>query len=132
MKTGQTQPCAHCGQPVYRPSCQLRKSKTSLYFCNRSCRASYFNKDRSGENHPNWKDGGNTYRNILSRSGATSICRRCGLTDARVLAVHHLDGDRSNNAVENLVWMCHNCHFLIHHYPREMASFQSDLALAGF
>jgi hypothetical protein len=48
-----------------------------------------------------------------------------------MLAVHHLDEDRANNAVDNLVWMCHNCHHLIHHYPEESTAFADDLALTG-
>lgn len=126
-----TVPCAHCGQKIYRPKGQARKSITNLLFCNRSCRASYFNRERAGDKHPNWQGGRNTYRRILTRSGAAPVCRRCGLTDARVLAVHHLDGDRGNNTVENLVWLCHNCHYLIHHYPRETAAFVVELAPTG-
>jgi hypothetical protein len=38
---------------------------------------------------------------------------------------------RANNAIENLVWMCHNCRFLIHHYPEEMAVLRVDLSLCG-
>jgi hypothetical protein len=116
---------------VYRPLAQSRKTATGLHFCNLSCKATYFNKERSGEKHPNWAGGHSVYRDILTRAEVPPICRRCGFADVRMLAVHHLDGDRENNAIENLVWMCHNCHYLIHHYPDEMAAFQDDLSLTG-
>jgi predicted HNH restriction endonuclease len=38
----------------------------------------------------------------------------CKIRMAKVLAVHHLDHDRNNNNVSNLVWLCFNCHFLVH------------------
>jgi 5-methylcytosine-specific restriction endonuclease McrA len=43
----------------------------------------------------------------------------CGEGDIRMLAVHHIDQDRKNYKVENLVWLCHNCHHLVHHYEVE-------------
>lgn len=43
------------------------------------------------------------------------MCFRCRVSDIRVLAVHHADENRTNNGVENLIWLCHNCHYLIHH-----------------
>jgi hypothetical protein len=30
-----------------------------------------------------------------------------------------LDEDRSNNRLDNLIWLCHNCHYLIHHHDDE-------------
>jgi predicted HNH restriction endonuclease len=32
----------------------------------------------------------------------------------RVLAVRHIDQNHKNNNVENLAWLCHNCHHLVH------------------
>ena len=72
-----------------------------------------------GENHPNWRGGESTYKNILLRTKILPICSKCRTKDKRVLAVHHLDRNRKNNKVENLIWLCHNCHHLIHHYPQE-------------
>lgn len=33
----------------------------------------------------------------------------------KVIELHHLDGDKNNNAKENLVPLCPNCHRMIHH-----------------
>lgn len=38
------------------------------------------------------------------------ICAYCGFGVPEVLEVAHLDGARSNNAVENLAILCPNCH----------------------
>jgi len=35
-------------------------------------------------------------------------CIRCGST--RMLELHHIDGDRSNNSVDNIELLCFNCH----------------------
>jgi len=38
------------------------------------------------------------------------VCAHCGFGLPMVLEVAHLDGDRSNNAIENLVILCPTCH----------------------
>jgi len=43
-------------------------------------------------------------------------CVKCGYDDLRALAVHHVDQNRKNNGIHNLVWLCRNCHFLEHFY----------------
>jgi 5-methylcytosine-specific restriction endonuclease McrA len=44
-------------------------------------------------------------------------CERCGhdndATTGHVLTVHHLDGDKSNNADWNLAALCQRCHLRI-------------------
>lgn len=41
-------------------------------------------------------------------------CEKCGLTEwlgePINLQVHHIDGDRTNNSLDNLVLLCPNCH----------------------
>lgn len=39
-----------------------------------------------------------------------AVCAHCGFGIRDVLEVAHIDGDRSNNAVSNLVILCPNCH----------------------
>lgn len=41
-----------------------------------------------------------------------NACAVCG--DSDELVVHHINGDRDNNALENLVPMCKPCHQTIH------------------
>jgi hypothetical protein len=39
-----------------------------------------------------------------------AVCAHCGFGIRDVLEVAHIDGNRSNNAVTNLVILCPNCH----------------------
>ncbi|MDP3989021.1 MAG: HNH endonuclease [bacterium] len=43
----------------------------------------------------------------------------CLTNCSMVLIVHHIDHDRNNGALDNLVWLCHNCHRLVHNYKEE-------------
>src|SRR4051812_33645833 len=41
---------------------------------------------------------------------AGSRCVFCPESDVSALHVHHVDGDRTNNAFENLILVCATCH----------------------
>lgn len=107
--------CLICGKEVYRSQAQIRHSKSKRFFCSKSCQTTWRNSFFSEEKHPNWLNGINAYRKILLRAGGELVCIGCGINDLRVLAVHHIDHNRENNDRSNLTWVCHNCHFLIHH-----------------
>lgn len=64
------------------------------------------------------------YRNKCLRE-KDEICEICG-SDENIL-VHHLDGDRSNNAIENLVPVCDGCHRQIHNKNPEVAEYVRKL-----
>jgi hypothetical protein len=51
----------------------------------------------------------------------------CSTKDERVLAVHHIDHNRLNNKLDNLAWLCHNCHHLVHHDNVEKHRFLEKL-----
>ena len=81
-----------------------------------------------GSNHPNWKGGEFTaYRSILAKTTTPKTCKRCGLDDQRRLAVHHIDKNHRNNDLNNLVWLCYNCHFLVHKDEKENKKFMEVL-----
>ena len=43
-----------------------------------------------------------------------TICAKCGFTgDPCQLDVHHIDGNHTNNSVDNLETLCANCHRLV-------------------
>jgi predicted HNH restriction endonuclease len=44
-----------------------------------------------------------------------------------MLIVHHVDENRSNNDPENLIWLCYNCHHLVHNYQKEKAKLNQTL-----
>ena len=119
QKTGKVIRCAVCDKDVYRPVKALAASDSGKYFCGKSCQTVWRNKLYTGPDHSQWKGGERVYKEILIRSGIEQICRRCKINDARVLAVHHLDRNRKNNSLDNLIWLCHNCHFLLHHNKQE-------------
>lgn len=70
---------------------------------------------KSGEKAPNYKDGrskqkGRVYRRIMLANSTTRSCIICGENNLEMLDVHHRDGNRQHNDLENLFWLCKNCH----------------------
>src|SRR3990172_8298500 len=118
-KTGKEVSCDICDKKVYRIPKGLKGSKSGKYFCSKSCQTLWRNQLYIGPAHKNFKTGEFVYRAKMERHKVPKICRLCKTTDYRVLAVHHIDKDRENNMLENLVWLCNNCHFLVHHYESE-------------
>ena len=41
-------------------------------------------------------------------------CYDCGIIDKRILVIHHIDADRKNGKIDNLIPVCHNCHCIRH------------------
>lgn len=115
-KKGKFMPCFICGQKTWKRPKALIKSKSGKFFCSKSCQTKWRNNFFSGKRHPFWKGGETTYRTILEKSGSKKTCKFCGNNDKRVLAAHHLDCNRKNNKQKNLIWLCHNCHHLVHRY----------------
>lgn len=114
QKTGQFLPCKICASIVWRSQKEIRKSVYKNFFCSKSCQTVWRNKTYIEERHSGWINGKSTYRNIIKRRNINQICSNCSLTDVRVLIVHHIDRNRTNNKVSNLIWLCRNCHYLIH------------------
>ena len=113
--------CEICGKKTWRIPSKIKHSKSGKFFCSKSCFMTWKNRIMFiGENHPNWTGGEFAGRGILERSGRKMKCEKCGITDKRVLAVHHKDGNRKNNKSINLIWVCHNCHHLIHNYKNSL------------
>lgn len=44
---GKTQPCSHCGSPVYKTPSDTRKNKSNRFFCGQSCAAKYNNTHKT-------------------------------------------------------------------------------------
>lgn len=61
-----------------------------------------------GKNNPGYTDGSYTkFKN--NKSKLPRCCDKCGNIESR-LECHHIDGDRSNSKLENLVILCSSCH----------------------
>lgn len=93
--------CKVCNNPI-------KNYKTSKGTCSRSCANTFF---KSGENNGNWKDSINGYAALCYRHHEKK-CIVCGEADA--VDVHHLDSNRDNNAIDNLVPLCPTHHAYCH------------------
>src|SRR3989344_2956539 len=116
VRKGKEVKCSICGKAIYRQPKDLLRSKSEKYFCSKHCQTLWRNHTFVGELHGNYKSGRAAYRSILSRTERERICQLCRTDDTRLLQVHHIDRDRTNNKTMNLAWLCLNCHFLVHHY----------------
>ncbi len=114
-RTGRIVNCHSCGKEVYKTQKALKGSKSKMYFCTKSCQTKWRNSVFIGPKHANWKSGRYSYKSVMLRNKVPKICKICKNKDGRVLAVHHLDKNKKNNNLSNLIWLCHNCHFLVHH-----------------
>ncbi|MBU0613075.1 HNH endonuclease [Patescibacteria group bacterium] len=106
--------CEICGSEVWKMPKHIRNSKSKKYFCSKSCQTKWRNKEFSGTKHPNWKGGEYTYHRVMIKHKIKPICSNCGIKDKRILVIHHKDHNRKNNEIDNLIWLCRNCHYLIH------------------
>ena len=109
-RNGEERPCGYCGKMVYRTKSELEKSKSGEVFCNKSCSTAFNNQFKSGENHVAYTNGVGSYRSKALRV-QEHICSVCGWSeDERILEVHHIDEDRTNNDISNLIVLCPTCH----------------------
>lgn len=101
-----------CGAQFNRSEGYIKHNppKYGKFFCSKKCSVGSSNRRRTGEKHPNWTHGQNTYRHKYLKS----FCEECGDNRKYLLIVHHKDKDRLNNQEENLTTLCHNCHALKH------------------
>lgn len=94
-------------------------------------------RERTGEDHPNWTGGYETYYGAdwkqqrvkaLKRDG--DVCQRCGLTatehrekTGKTLDVHHIrpsdafDSHEEANRLDNLITLCRGCHIALEGLP---------------
>lgn len=126
-KNGKSVSCFICKKITYKTQKALKHSKSKKYFCGKSCQTKWRNQEFVGANHANWTGGLFSYRNVLKRAGIPKTCKLCKTRDARVLAVHHINLNHKDNRIENLAWLCQNCHFLVHHHKDEYKKFMEAL-----
>jgi len=121
MRKGKYVRCHVCKKETWKQPKDLIGSKSEYYFCTKSCQTQWRNKYYSGVLHPNWKSGaGVDYRKLLLETCIKKECQKCKCNDKRVLVVHHIDKDRTNNNTKNLVWLCLNCHYLVHNHEESI------------
>ena len=126
-RTGKEVACYICHTLTYKSGKALTGSKSGKFFCSKTCQTKWRNAFFSGKKHPNYKSGNSNYRIVLEKSSVVQACTLCHTADSRVLAAHHIDQNRNNNTIENLAWLCHNCHHLVHHHEDEYERFMAAI-----
>ncbi len=99
--------CAWCGKEVERTPSQINKNKTGYVYCSREHGNLHKNflRKLSGE----W-DNSSNYR-TKAFNAYEHKCACCGwCEDERILEVHHIDENRDNNELDNLIILCPTCH----------------------
>ena len=119
--------CNFCNEILIRKklpkAMETTKNFRNRKFCNKNC----YSKGSYGKNHHAWK-GIKNHNGYLVDSKTGKLLHRLIMENylGRILtskeAVHHKDGNRSHNTLQNLVTLCRRCHFLIH----ELTSKDSD------
>ncbi|MDE1970990.1 MAG: HNH endonuclease [Patescibacteria group bacterium] len=100
-KNGWFDKCINCGKQIWITPHNKKQC------CSRNCR-NEFEKKRTEK-----ISAFHSYRKRAWRH-FTKKCQDCGNEDERILVIHHIDGDRKNGKIENLIPVCHNCHCLRH------------------
>lgn len=106
-----SQSCATCGNEVLRSPSKFKKSRSGLVFCDRKCKQKAQQIGGISSIQPShYKDGASEYRKRAFRKFG-KFCNQCGYKAYEImLDVHHLDGDRTNNHLNNLEVLCVWCH----------------------
>jgi len=76
-------------------------------------------ESKMGSKNPRWNDGASTYPNhtefkrarikVLKRSKG-----KCEICSELAKLVHHIDEDKSNHTLDNLIALCFDCHEPLH------------------
>lgn len=102
-----TKICLHCGNNFTITEARLNSGSNRGIYCSSSCRITNWNAESIKRQMPG------SYR-INAWKVYEKKCYDCGITDARVLVIHHIDGNRKNGKLDNLIPVCHNCHCIRH------------------
>ena len=111
--------CLNCGAEL--PNNKKKK------FCSQECLNDYRYKEavqkiKSGENLMRGASGVSKYLKMYLMEIHNNKCEKCGwgeehpVTHTIPLEVHHIDGDCTNNKLENLQLLCPNCHCLTENF----------------
>ena len=109
--------CAYCGKHFTLANSKLSGSKSGLYFCCREHK-DLAQRIESGNqfdimrpSHYGIDNASTNYRKIAFENYAHK-CAICGWAeDEDILQVHHIDSNRKNAALNNLIILCPTCHW---------------------
>lgn len=111
-------PCAYCKKLNRKRLYCVKKDKK--YFCNKEC----FHKYNRRENNGNWHNGtsflpygygfGKYLKDFIrKRDEYTCQNEECGIclkNNIGKLYTHHIDSNKNNNKLVNLILLCNRCH----------------------
>lgn len=107
--------CAYCKKPIKRVKSDIAKNISGNFYCSIDCGNKHKNEIR--KNNGEW-DIIKDYR-AKAFQEYEHKCTVCNWDeDDRILEVHHIDENRENNAIDNLIILCPTCHRKLtsHHY----------------
>ena len=108
--------CAWCGKKIRVSDKRLNESKSGKVFCCRKHKDKAQRFDSGVNISPEHYGKSEYYRTKKLRNSESKICERCGENlPTAILEVHHIDGNRNNNSLDNLELLCPNCHALEHY-----------------
>jgi hypothetical protein len=101
--------CAYCGDLTPKTLNDYRQGKKRNYnfFCSRKCQYTYQSEASKGLGNNGYKNGNKCFRQIALQEYGHA-CTRCEYS--LIVEVHHINGDHSDNRLENLDVLCPNCH----------------------
>lgn len=96
--------CSYCGKKFKRLKSIIVKNQSGYIYCSKEC----------GNRHKNELIQNNINSTSYRRNAFLNYehkCAICGWSeDERILEVHHIDENRNNNNVNNLIILCPICH----------------------
>lgn len=111
--------CDFCGKDIIKMPANIKKY--SYHFCNNKCKNKWLKENAiSGEEHYNWKNGKSfePYPSKFTKSLKRKVKKRdnhtCQICKAKekstVFHVHHIDYNKDNCSMDNLITLCNSCH----------------------
>lgn len=106
--------CSYCGEKTYKTFSKIENSRSGIYFCCREhkdlAQTLDFGLEEIWPDHYNNGTGKFSYRDRALRTYGEK-CSYCGYDKEKLLLdVHHIDENRENNSIENLIPLCVMCH----------------------
>lgn len=93
--------CDYCGKNFIRRKSEIKN--TNYHYCNIICSNKHKAQFLITEESKNYR--------LKAFQNYPHKCACCGYEeDERILEVHHIDSNRDNNTIENLIILCPNCH----------------------
>ena len=112
--------CDFCGKKIKKIQSHIKNYKHN--FCNIKCMGSFYKTLYKGENCIFWRDGRSKepytieFDDVLKekiRKRDNFTCQECNHTQEQLgytLHVHHVDYNKKNNNLNNLISLCRSCH----------------------